>query len=534
MPTRHTFVVYCGVKDLFDDEGNYFWSSWYEGILSEEGDLMSAMHGRMFDLIDDYSSYGAQALMNLWNSQGEEILSRFPMVSEYGGEDTQRATLLGLLNESRHREVMSEVLNHWQMTNPSAHEQWMFGVIIEVGYGQAPFIVNQPKWHQLLRSSLRHLPMSASWEDYVGNWLSEEWRKIMSPEFVVQCMYAADPFGVIGGEVALAGNNELVAQVLPQTAGISMESVLSPFQNIPLESPLETILAKKSISLSSQVLYGSSRLGTMNYLSGQYGMSYHRVSYSERVYDTIGLHGHRPYYSFAGNQLATGGVGSYGQPFWMNQSHTGQHLIGQKQYELSNHLGNVQVTVSDLPYRKSIDGENLYQAALKSVYDYYPFGSLMPGRTVMDTTVHCVDMTQIDRVWQPAYENGLPFNSLFSEISPWGAASYELSSDYGQLDLFIEDEQSGIKLLLDSGIGSGSLVLEGKVSNISDRGIVLRVQGVDAEGNGVVYHQEHLGQFDGKMEIPLDSAYSDYVVNIQGLLQWSILGNTVVNGWMGG
>ena len=35
---------------------------------------------------------------------------------------------------------------------------------------------------------------------------------------------------------------------------------------------------------------------------------------------------------------------------------------------------------------------------------------------------------------------------------------------------------------------------------------MLRVQGVDAEGNGVVYHQEHLGQFDGKMEIPLDSA----------------------------
>src|SRR5690554_6258796 len=368
----------------------------------------------------------------------------------------------------------------------------------------------------------------------------------MSPEFVVQCMYAADPFGVIGGEVALAGNNELVAQVLPQTVGISMESVLSPFQNFPLESPLETILAKKSISLSSQVLYGSSRLGTMNYLSGQYGMSYHRVSYSERVYDTIGLHGHRPYYSFAGNQLATGGLGAYGQPFWMNQSHSGQHLIGHTSTKLSirtlaklsTSLGNVQVTVSDLPYRKQLGGENLYQAALKSVYtstklstsDYYPFGSLMPGRTVMDTTVHCVDMTQIDRVWQPAYENGLPFNSLFSEISPWGAASYELSSDHSELDLFIEDEQSGIKLLLDSGIGSGSLMLESKVSNITDRGIVLRVQGVDVEGNGVVYHQEHLGQFDGKMEIPLDSAYSDYVVNIQGLLHWSILGNTVVNG----
>ncbi len=83
----------------------------------------------------DHASYGAQALMNLWESQGEEILSRFPMLSEYGGEETQRATLLGLLNESRHREVMSEVLNHWQMTNPSAHEQWMFGVSGSLGAG---------------------------------------------------------------------------------------------------------------------------------------------------------------------------------------------------------------------------------------------------------------------------------------------------------------------------------------------------------------------------------------------------------------
>jgi len=84
--------------------------------------------------------------------------------------------------------------------------------------------------------------------------------------------------------------------------------------------------------------------------------------------------------------------------------------------------------------------------------------------------------------------------------------------------------------LLDRDIGSGHLILEGKVDFITDRGIVLRVQGVTSEGEGVVYHQEHLGQFDGKLEIPLDSAYSDYVVNIQGLLQWSILGNTVVNG----
>src|SRR5690554_1694607 len=104
-----------------------------------------------------------------------------------------------------------------------------------------------------------------------------------------------------------------------------------------------------SISLSSQVLYGSSRLGTMNYLSGQYGMSYHRVSYSERVYTSTKL----------------------------------------------------------------------------STSDYYPFGSLMPGRTVMDTARKCVDMTRLERVWQPAVIDMDPLTPYFMNISGWGAANYE-------------------------------------------------------------------------------------------------------------
>jgi RHS repeat-associated protein len=58
---------------------------------------------------------------------------------------------------------------------------------------------------------------------------------------------------------------------------------------------------------------------------------------------------------------------------------------GNKNYELSNHLGNVLVTVSD---RKkavmSTTNTNLvayYQADLVTATDYYPFGMGMPGRT---------------------------------------------------------------------------------------------------------------------------------------------------------
>jgi RHS repeat-associated protein len=54
---------------------------------------------------------------------------------------------------------------------------------------------------------------------------------------------------------------------------------------------------------------------------------------------------------------------------------------GHKQYELTNHLGNVLATISDrkLP-AKDKDGILFYTADLISAQDYYPFGSPMPGR----------------------------------------------------------------------------------------------------------------------------------------------------------
>ena len=56
---------------------------------------------------------------------------------------------------------------------------------------------------------------------------------------------------------------------------------------------------------------------------------------------------------------------------------------GRKTYELSNHLGNVMVTVSDK--RLGVDDGtgkvDYYLADVVSAQDYYPFGSTMPGRT---------------------------------------------------------------------------------------------------------------------------------------------------------
>jgi len=58
---------------------------------------------------------------------------------------------------------------------------------------------------------------------------------------------------------------------------------------------------------------------------------------------------------------------------------------GAKQYELSNHLGNVLITVSDKKtgIRSVTDTTVIdhYEADVITATDYYPFGMLMPGRS---------------------------------------------------------------------------------------------------------------------------------------------------------
>lgn len=57
-------------------------------------------------------------------------------------------------------------------------------------------------------------------------------------------------------------------------------------------------------------------------------------------------------------------------------------ISGLRQYELSNHLGNVLSTVSDnklLTYQG--DGVSLYKPEILSYSDYYPFGWALPGRS---------------------------------------------------------------------------------------------------------------------------------------------------------
>ncbi len=72
-----------------------------------------------------------------------------------------------------------------------------------------------------------------------------------------------------------------------------------------------------------------------------------------------------------------------GGPLSMQYVQAFKQYRGYKQYELSNHLGNVLATVTDK--KKGVDTNtdgfaDYYDADVTTAQDYYPFGMLMPGR----------------------------------------------------------------------------------------------------------------------------------------------------------
>ena len=61
---------------------------------------------------------------------------------------------------------------------------------------------------------------------------------------------------------------------------------------------------------------------------------------------------------------------------------------GNKEYELTNHLGNVLVTVTDKKLGHSSNNSTVdhYDADVVNAQDYYPFGTLQPGRSYFSST----------------------------------------------------------------------------------------------------------------------------------------------------
>ncbi len=133
--------------------------------------------------------------------------------------------------------------------------------------------------------------------------------------------------------------------------------------------------------LASHDIYGSSRLGSKTYFPAQ---KYKYDDNEYNIHDSATIVDRKPWYSLElQDQINMEATDPYNNTFTTRYVYA--HILGQKLYELTDHLGNVMVTINDI--RQSISdtpGLNhtiaYYKSVDKSVSDYYPYGMLMPGR----------------------------------------------------------------------------------------------------------------------------------------------------------
>jgi len=154
--------------------------------------------------------------------------------------------------------------------------------------------------------------------------------------------------------------------------------------------------------LSEHHLYGSSRLGIKKYWPTQYRYEWDKnktIAQNQANFDSSDIAYRMPWFNDNWQSLVSANevnpVGHLNlQPFYSSR------ILGQKQYELTNHLGNVMAVVSDKVTEvkanpsSSLPGLAQKRAGLNAAYDYYPFGMIMPDRSVEDNSVQCIPVTR--------------------------------------------------------------------------------------------------------------------------------------------
>jgi RHS repeat-associated protein len=133
------------------------------------------------------------------------------------------------------------------------------------------------------------------------------------------------------------------------------------------------------VNLSEQPIYGSSRLGVKTYSRSDL--------YAEYEYDEKNQLSLITSVEFPLTQMQQNPVGNISNHMVAQPEYS--LTLGYKQYELSNHLGNVQATISDKKLGLLQDESSTfagYEADLLSAVDYYPFGMQMPERSVNSST----------------------------------------------------------------------------------------------------------------------------------------------------
>jgi RHS repeat-associated protein len=186
---------------------------------------------------------------------------------------------------------------------------------------------------------------------------------------------------------------------------------------------LQSNQIKEEIKLKELHLYGSSRLGIVNANRVMATQDYYIPSYNTSNGTFV-----NPSVMF--NTLVTTEVSPLPTIFTIYK--------GNKQYELSNHLGNVLATISDRRVPRDDNGDLLidyFNADILSTSDYYAFGSNMSTRVIGGYRYSFNGKERDDESFNDAYDFGAriydsrlgrwlsldPLTRLFSYQTPYAS-----------------------------------------------------------------------------------------------------------------
>lgn len=175
-------------------------------------------------------------------------------------------------------------------------------------------------------------------------------------------------------------------------------------------------------------LYGSSRLGIKQYYGLETGVLIDSTTPTP-TYDTSRLFAGVPWYSLEYQDvIKTDSTNLYGNAF--TDMYFAHHAVGQRQYELTDHLGNVLTTISDKRAGKAFTAypsgplttgglakAKTWKPIVISAHDYYPFGEYMPGRYKTDLSSNCMTAT-LQSLVPHIYTIGVPGSTLVYSVTP--------------------------------------------------------------------------------------------------------------------
>jgi RHS repeat-associated protein len=186
-----------------------------------------------------------------------------------------------------------------------------------------------------------HLPLYSEYEYDVflnnANLFTEELKYAQHGIYVAGATGSAGAYTVsaVSGDLTLRAGEEIVIEE-------DFDAPLGSLFLAEIEAPISD--TSVSYNLKEQHIYGNRRLGLQD--------SNTRLAFIDDVY--------------ARNATV--------------ETKTYTRLVGDKRYELSNHLGNVLSIVTDRKIPDNVNNFNAFTADVVTYNEYYPFGMLMPNK----------------------------------------------------------------------------------------------------------------------------------------------------------